>query len=179
MKVVKLLEKSTWDTGFSRKIRGFIVTDEVTMLKGGVAADDRGSVRFVNDFSFDGVKRFYQVENVRAGFIRAWHGHLKEGKYVYVPRGSILLGVCDLNPDERDRLDRPDLGPPQKFVLSSQAPGVLWVPPGKANGFKTLEEGTIVMFFSTSFLEESKGDDYRYPFDYCQAHDRFWNEDFR
>ena len=37
---------------------------------------------FVNDFNFENVKRFYQVENHRQGFIRAWHGHKKEGKYI-------------------------------------------------------------------------------------------------
>ena len=36
---------------------------EVNLINGGVAVDDRGSVRFVNDFDFEGVKRFYQVQN--------------------------------------------------------------------------------------------------------------------
>ena len=31
---------------------------ETKIINGGVATDDRGSVRFVNDFNFDGVKRF-------------------------------------------------------------------------------------------------------------------------
>jgi len=63
------------------------------VLNGGLAVDDRGSVSFVNDFTFEGVKRFYQVENHRKGFIRAWHGHQKEGKFVYVTNGSALIGV--------------------------------------------------------------------------------------
>jgi dTDP-4-dehydrorhamnose 3,5-epimerase len=46
---------------------------EPKIINGGIAPDDRGSVRFVNDFDFAKVKRFYQVENHRAGFIRAWH----------------------------------------------------------------------------------------------------------
>ena len=31
------------------------------VISGGVAIDDRGSVTFVNDFDFLGVKIFYQV----------------------------------------------------------------------------------------------------------------------
>ena len=66
------------------------------VINGGVAVDDRGSVTFVNDFDFSGVKRFYQVQNHRRGFIRAWHGHKKEAKYVYVPRGTALIGTIPM-----------------------------------------------------------------------------------
>jgi dTDP-4-dehydrorhamnose 3,5-epimerase len=62
-----------------------------------------------------------------------------------------------------------------KFVLSSQTPKVLWIPPGYFNGFKSLEENTKIIFFSTSTLEESLGDDIR------EDHDKWniWNEDYR
>ena len=42
------------------------------VISGGVAIDDRGSVTFVNDFDFLGVKRFYQVQNHRRGLLE--HG---------------------------------------------------------------------------------------------------------
>ena len=71
--------------------------DEINEIKGGVAVDDRGSVRFVNDFDFKNVKRFYQVSNHKEGFIRAWHGHEREGKYVYVAKGSALIGAVKLD----------------------------------------------------------------------------------
>ena len=64
--------------------------EEPKIISGGLAVDDRGVVSFINDFNFSNVKRFYQVENHRQGFIRAWHGHKKEGKYVYVCQGSAL-----------------------------------------------------------------------------------------
>jgi hypothetical protein len=32
--------------------------EETKVLNGGLAVDDRGSVSFVNDFNFEGVKRF-------------------------------------------------------------------------------------------------------------------------
>jgi dTDP-4-dehydrorhamnose 3,5-epimerase-like enzyme len=137
---------------------------EVKLLNGGISVDDRGSVRFVNDFNFSNVKRFYHVENHRQGFIRAWHGHRKEGKYVYVASGTALIGIVDMDTEEI-----------QKFVLSSKTPKVLFIPPNKYNGFKNLEDNTSVLFFSTSTLEESMGDDIRMP------HDKWdiWQEDFR
>ena len=134
------------------------------LINGGVSVDDRGSVRFVNDFNFDGVKRFYQVENHSKGFIRAWHGHKKEGKYVYVVNGSALIGVVNMDSEEIN-----------KFVLSSQTPKVLWIPPGHYNGFKSLEENTKILFFSTSTIEESLDDDIRKP------HNKWniWEEEYR
>ena len=125
------------------------------VLNGGVFVDDRGSIRFVNDFDFKGVKRFYQVENHERGFIRAWHGHKKEGKYVYVARGSAWVAGIEMTED----------GIAEKFVLSDKSPKILYIPPGYYNGFQTLEEDTIVQFFSTTTIEESQGDDYRKPYE--------------
>lgn len=137
---------------------------KINKIQGDLFADDRGYLRFVNDFNFKDVKRFYQVENHAKNFIRAWHGHKKEGKYVYVSKGSALIGAVNMETDEIF-----------KTTLSSQSPVVLFIPPGYANGFKTLEEGTIVMFFSTSTLEESKGDDIRFDYDKWNI----WEENYR
>jgi dTDP-4-dehydrorhamnose 3,5-epimerase len=62
-----------------------------------------------------------------------------------------------------------------KFVLSDKSPKILWIPPGNFNGFKSLEENTKIIFFSTSSLEESMGDDIR------ESHDKWniWLDDYR
>lgn len=120
-----------------------------------MAIDDRGKVSFVNDFDFKDVKRFYVVENHTKGFIRAWHGHKKEAKYVYVTRGAIIIGVVNMK----------DSYGVQRHVLSADKPQILYIPARNYNGFKTLTDDTQVMFFSTSTLEETKGDDYRKPVD--------------
>lgn len=119
---------------------------------GDIAVDDRGKVTFCNDFDFKDVKRFYMVENHEKGFVRAWHGHKKEGKYVFVPRGWIILATVSMEDEELER-----------YVLSADKPRVLYIPPGFYNGFKTMTEDTQVIFFSTSTLEDSKGDDVRKP----------------
>ena len=134
------------------------------IINGGIAVDDRGEVRFINEFNFKNVKRFYHVSNHRRGFIRAWHGHKKEGKYVYVSSGSALIGVVNMKTNEIS-----------KFVLSSKSPKVLWIPPGNYNGFKSLEENTSILFFSTTTLDESLDDDIRKEFDEWNI----WNEDYR
>jgi dTDP-4-dehydrorhamnose 3,5-epimerase len=42
-------------------------TSEPRLIQGAVVVDDRGSVSFVNDFDFAGVKRFYVVATGRRG----------------------------------------------------------------------------------------------------------------
>jgi dTDP-4-dehydrorhamnose 3,5-epimerase len=144
------------------------------LIIGGVSVDDRGSVRFVNDFDFNEVKRFYQVDNHRQGFIRAWHGHLHEGKYAYVAKGSALVGAVEMDsPDDLSHY--PTHGEVSKHILSSQSPKVLWIPPGYANGFMTLTEDAIIQFFSTSSLKESLDDDIRFPYDKWDI----WNTEYR
>lgn len=129
------------------------------LLRGGLAVDDRGEVGFVNDFGFDDVRRFYTVSNHEAGFVRAWHGHKKEAKYVLAVAGAAL--VCCVEIDDWER-PSPELEP-ARFVLSARTPAVLHVPAGYANGFMTLTPDAKLLFFSTSTLEDSLGDDYRFP----------------
>ena len=124
--------------------------NKIDVINGNLFVDDRGVLRFVNDFNFDKVKRFYQVQNHERGFIRAWHGHKIEEKYVYVSNGTAWIGVIDMTTFET-----------HMFILSDKSPKILFIPAGNYNGFQTLEENTSVMFFSTLTIEESKGDDYR------------------
>jgi len=138
--------------------------DIPTLLSGNLAVDDRGSVRFVNDFHFTGVKRFYAVANHRQGFVRAWHGHKREAKYVLAVTGSALVGAVRVDTWENPS---PALKP-EKFILSADKPAVLFIPAGYANGFMSLTPDCQLMFFSTATLEESKGDDIRFP-------SRLWN----
>ena len=144
-----------------------------SIIKGGLAVDDRGTLRFVNDFNFDGVKRFYMVENHAAGFIRAWHGHRHEAKYVYVVSGAALVVAVRL---EDARLDLP-IEKAFRTVVSDSAPAIVRIPGGYYNGFKTLTPGCRVIFFSDASLEESKSDDLRLPFE--AVNEKIWEIAYR
>ena len=132
--------------------------DAPRLMEGGLAVDDRGSVAFVNEFDFAGIKRFYVVANHRAGFVRAWHAHRREAKYVTVSQGAAIVGAVRI--DDWDTPSRE--APVHRFVLSSAKPSVLFIPAGFANGFMTLNQDSKLTFFSTGTLEESLIDDVRY-----------------
>ena len=132
------------------------------ILQGNIAKDIRGSVRFINDFSFPNIKRFYHVTNADTDTIRAFHGHMREEKYVYVPSGKAL--VCAV------LLDHPIHPSPKnlvyKFILCADTPQILHIPSRYANGVRALESQTNILFFSTATLKQSQADDFRFPSDY-------------
>ena len=136
--------------------------DVPRLVDGGLAVDDRGSVAFVNGFDFADVKRFYVVSNHRTGFIRAWHGHRREAKYVIAVQGTAIVGAVRIDNWEAPSRD----AHVHRFTLSSRKPSVLYIPQGFANGFMTVTEYTKVIFFSTCTLEESLEDDVRYDAHY-------------
>jgi dTDP-4-dehydrorhamnose 3,5-epimerase len=132
--------------------------NELKLISGNIGIDDRGEVGFVNDFDFAGVKRFYTVVNHRQGFVRAWHGHRKEAKYVTVVQGAALIGAVAVD----DWTNPSPQAPVSRYVLSAHKPSVLFIPPGYCNGFMSLTDDAKLVFFSTATVEESARDDIRF-----------------
>ena len=128
------------------------------LMVGGVAVDDRGTLSYVNDFDFAGVKRSYLVSNHVRGFVRAWHAHRREAKYVTVVNGAAVVAAVAI-----DDWEHPDPeATVHRFVMSAHTPAVLFIPSGYANGAMSLTDDTIVQYFSTAGIAESGGDDVRY-----------------
>ena len=139
------------------------------LLKGSLFNDERGTLSFINDFSFmkNKIKRFYIVKNYQQNYIRAWHGHKQESKYVYCISGSAKICCVKI-----DNYKKPNTNQAiETFNLNENIPAILFIPKGYANGFLNTELNTSLIFFSDKTLEESKNDDYRFPFDYWNPWD--------
>lgn len=142
-----------------------------TIITGGIAVDERGELMYNNDIDLTDVRRFYIVRNHTKGFVRAWHGHMVEGKYVTVLQGAAVVGVVRLVLDKSfasidERLNKPFIGkePAHRFVLSAKNPKTLWIPPGYANGWMGLTDDTVVMYMSThAYGDVCLDDDFRFP----------------
>lgn len=132
--------------------------DSPFLLEGGLAIDDRGSVGFVNGLAFDDVKRFYTVANHRQGFVRAWHAHRLEAKYVMLVAGAAVVAAVRIDDWEHPSPE----AEVHRYVLSADRPSALYIPAGFANGFMSLTADARLMFFSTRTLAESQGDDVRF-----------------
>jgi len=119
------------------------------VIKGNSHKDERGVVRFVNDFYMTHVKRMYCIEP-KMGVIRAWQGHQKETKWFYVAKGSFLVKTLNMSTLEKI-----------EYHLKDSESNVLQIPGGHYNGFEALEDGSVLMVFSDFELKDSKGDDFR------------------
>jgi dTDP-4-dehydrorhamnose 3,5-epimerase len=143
----------------------------------GKSIDSRGVLSFVNEVNFKDVKRVYMVENFSTDTVRAFHGHMVENKYVMVVKGSIILVTAEIHTRIVDPTQTKHLEVPTVGTVSDRDFRIVYIPAGNANGFRAIEQGTRVVFFSTSTVEESKNDDFRFPYDYFGK--RIWEADNR
>ena len=133
--------------------------EEPRLIPGGASADDRGRVYFANEFDLEACRRLYMVENFSRGTVRAWHAHREERKWVIAVSGTAL--ACCVRIDDWDA-PSPD-AEVHRFVLDAANPAVLEIPAGFANGAMSLVEETKLLYLSDASLDESLGDDIRYP----------------
>ena len=122
---------------------------KVELIVGNIHQDERGVVRFVNDFDMSSIVRMYSIEP-KMGVVRAWQGHKIETKWFYAAKGSFLVKTMNM-----DTLEK------KEYHLKATESKVLEISGGHYNGFEALEEGSVLMVFSDFGLEESKGDDFR------------------
>ena len=128
------------------------------LINGNNYIDERGEVGFINDLTFQEIKRFYWIKNHSENIIRAWQGHKIEKKYFVVMNGTFLICTVKIdnwdNPSHNLEVD--------EFVLSSKKQQVLCIPPDHANGFKALEPDSKLIVFSNLSLSDSQNDLYRF-----------------
>lgn len=135
-----------------------------SIVSGERFVDDRGFMIAHNEFDPAqlGIRRFYSVGNHTPGFVRAWHAHKKESKWITCLSGVAIVAVaqCEdpLNPDPCESID--------KYILCADDPRILHVPCGYANGWKSLTEDCVLLVMSDKSLIESMDDDYRIPWDF-------------
>jgi dTDP-4-dehydrorhamnose 3,5-epimerase len=85
----------------------------------------------------------YSVQNVFRGLHFQWSP--PQGKLLRVVRGEAMFIELDIRPDS------PTIGSHIKITLSEENKRILWVPPGFANGFLSLSDGTDVLYKCSSY----------------------------
>jgi len=133
--------------------------EQPTIIKGGTFTDKRGSMRFVNDFHFEEVKRFYLIKHPDTSIVRAWQGHRLGKKYFFPVAGSFVVAWVKI-----DDFENPSLNLiPEYHILSTGTSEILSIPKGYANGLKALKPDSEILVLSDKNLEESVYESDRYP----------------
>jgi len=141
------------------------------IIEGGIFTDERGTIRFANEFILNHVRRFYVIEHNDASTIRAWQGHRLETKYFFPIKGSFVLAWVKV-----DDFENPDKNLQAEFTILNADKNlrVLYLPSGYANGFRALDNNSILGIFSNLDVEESARDIIRFPADWWFN----WNKHF-
>lgn len=130
------------------------------VIKGNVFSDKRGTIRFVNEFDFKDVKRFYSIKPDSTDQVRAWQGHQYEQKWFFVAQGSFEVKLVKM-----DQHCTALASSREQFILTEKESEILFVPGGYLNGFRALEANSILIVYSNFTLDESKSDDVRLNLD--------------
>ncbi len=131
------------------------------MLKGSKFTDERGTLKFNNDFDTTCIKRIYTIENKNLTFIRGWQGHKIEQRWFSCMSGKFSVGVIEV-----DNFDSPSNQlRPQYFELTADALDILHIPAGCITSIQALEEYSRLLVLADYKVGEIQ-DEYRFPLDY-------------
>ena len=132
------------------------------LIAGGNFSDHRGTLSYVNDFSFKDIERFYIISNSDAHPVRAWQGHKLDAKNFYCLSGSFNIHFVKI-----DDWDNPSKDLTIETVtLAATESNMLHVPAGYANAIQSLEPDSKLISFSTLPLSNVTEDDVRYEANY-------------
>jgi dTDP-4-dehydrorhamnose 3,5-epimerase-like enzyme len=131
------------------------------LISGNKHTDQRGTVRFNNEFDATQVKRIYIIENADTNTIRAWQGHRVEQRWFSAISGSFKVQLIQIDDWEKPSNELPA----ESFILHSKQFAVLHIPAGFVSSIQALEEKSRLLVMADTFLGEMK-DEYRFPADY-------------
>jgi len=124
-------------------------------------SDERGTVTqiFEEAKGLPRARRIYLVKNWNQSTVRAFHKNFSETKYFYVISGTVKFVLVD------DRQKSPTYQQKDTFVLTSEKPAVLIVPPEVYNGWKALTDDAVLLGIANTTMKEHR--------DERVAHDSF------
>jgi dTDP-4-dehydrorhamnose 3,5-epimerase-like enzyme len=122
-----------------------------------VHRDERGELRYCNEFDLSSAKRFYSISFAKEEEVRAWQAHKIETKAI-IP----ITGITKIVLVKIDNFETGDSNHICEFQLDASNPNVLLVPGGYANGLQAKSENSSILIFSNLSLDEAKDDDFRF-----------------
>lgn len=133
------------------------------LIQGGCYSDERGSIKYNNEFNISDIKRIYTIENKNTIFIRAWQGHKIERRWFSAIQGSFEIKLIKIDnwekPNKKQKVNM--------FVLEAARLDVLCVPKGYLSSIKANEKDSKLLAMSDYSLGEIE-DEYRFENDYFE-----------
>lgn len=134
----------------------------VTTIQGGSAQDERGGIRFVNDFDMTPIKRFFIIRNADTSLIRGWSAHRIEQRWFYVLSGSFSIDIVKIDDWESPSTELEVIN----HILRATDAKVLHLSAGYATAIQALEPGSELLVYSDYPISHAPIDNYTYPVHY-------------
>lgn len=105
------------------------------------------------------------------GRINAFHIHPKriQDELWCVVQGALLVWLVDL------RDDSPSKGTRRSFLLSGEAPSLLYIPSGVAHGYRAGHQGALLLYATNDPFDPADPNEGRLPWDFFGAD--LWADD--
>jgi dTDP-4-dehydrorhamnose 3,5-epimerase len=83
------------------------------------------------------------------GVVKCWHLHEIHTDQFAITRGKIQVSVADVRPDSST------FGAVDTFILGTQLPGFVKIPPGLIHGWKALSEPEVIVYNFQSHIYDA------------------------
>ena len=131
------------------------------IIEGGKFKDDRGEIRFVNDFDMTEVKRFYTIFHPDTSIIRAWQGHKIEKRWFTAVKGSFKIEVIKI-----DNWLSPSKSLVKNiFTINDDNLEIFFLPNGYISSIQSLIKDSKLLVMSDYLLNEVQ-DEYKFDVNY-------------
>jgi dTDP-4-dehydrorhamnose 3,5-epimerase-like enzyme len=132
-----------------------------TIIPGACHQDQRGALRYNNDFNSAMVKRIYLLQNSAEQPVRGWQGHRVEQRWFLATRGAFEIYTIAVDNWEQPSVDLPYC----KYIIDQQKLDVLHIPSGYITAIRSLDPESALIAMSDHLLGAVK-DEYRFPLYY-------------
>ena len=132
-----------------------------TLILGGNYKDNRGILKYNNEFDMSLVKRMYIIENVDTVFIRCWQGHKIEQRWFTAVVGGFKIDLIKIDDWENPSKKLKKI----TFEISSKNADVLHIPVGYVSSIQAMIKSSKLLVMADYKLG-AVSDDYKYSTDY-------------
>ena len=131
------------------------------LITGDNFLDERGEIKFNNDFDLSPVKRMYTITNSDYKPVRAWQGHRVEQRWFSAIEGDFTIKLIKI-----DNWEKPSKNLKIKsFDLNQNSLDVLHIPAGYVTYIKSNQNKSRLLIMSDYLLGEIN-DEFRFNQDY-------------
>ena len=134
----------------------------MNIIRGGISLDNRGQIRYVNEFDMSSIKRFYIIQNSDTELIRGWRAHRIEDRWFYVISGSFEINIVQIDNWDQPSVDLSIL----KYNISAEELQLIHLPAGYGTAIRALDKNSELLVFANYGLEHASSDNSTWPLDY-------------